>query len=331
MTGAPSFLYLSEAQTRAVLKVPDSLDIVEQAFRWIHSGDALTPDPAMYWLKHRDGIAGSFFSKACYLRPLRVVGYRVVATTKSLEDNSYLPGSSRFLTLIDAATGWPLAIMDEHWTYAVRTGAAAVVAAKHLARRDSRVVSLIGAGRMQAPTLQGLAHAFKLDEVRVFSRRSETREAFAERFRNELGLNVRAVNTPEEANQDADILITATTANEVIVKEADVKPGCFIYAMGLAQELEDTLVLGADKLIMDSWELCLKMADIDRLVSSGALNREMLYAELPAVIAGACPGRVNDYERIVVRSEGLVAHDVAVGFHTYRMAYERQVGLALDA
>lgn len=330
MIDVPQFIYLSEAQTGNILTVQDSLEPVEQAFHWITSGDAVTPTPEMYWLKHRDEVAGSFFSKACYLRPLDVVGYRVVGTTKSLEDNSYLPGSSRFLTLIHAKTGFPIAIMDEHWLYAVRTAAAAVVAAKHLARPESNVVSLIGAGRMQGPTLQGLAHIFDLKEVRVFARRSESRLAFAKQFSKELDINVRAVDSAAEANAGADIIITATTANQVLVTDDEAAPGCFVYAMGLAQELDDALVLGVDKLIMDSWDLCLKMSDVERLVRAGSLSRQSIHAELPEVVAGIVPGREREAERIVVRSEGLVAHDVAVGYHAARLAANHGIGTMLD-
>jgi len=323
-------IFLSDTAVRNLLNVPDALTAVHKAFVDLHHGTARTPEPPMYWLKHSDGVMGSFFSKACYLEEEGVFGFRAVGTTKDLETLQYLSGSTRFITLVDARHGHPLAVIDEHYAYAVRTGAAAVVAAQSLAAPNASQVALIGAGRMQGPTLEGLAHAFNLSEVRVYARRPDPREAFASTYSEQIGVPVVPVASVGEACEGAEIIITATTADAPLVMQDDVAPGCFIYAMGLAQELDDAVVLGADKLFVDQWDLCLKMSDVSRLVAQNKISRDTIDGELPAVIAGALPGRSSEHEVIIVRSEGLVAHDIAIAHHVYQRARELGIGLVLE-
>jgi ornithine cyclodeaminase/alanine dehydrogenase-like protein (mu-crystallin family) len=209
MAGA---LYLSDADVQHVLDVRAVLDVVEGTFRAAYAGRVTWPEPRLFRLNLDEPARAKYHVKAAALPDLgvagvRVVGYRIFpdGSGTSREDNL------RYVLLHDPTSGRPLAIVDEHTSYGVRSAASGVVAAKYLARPESAVVGLVGAGRLMRSALMALAQLFALREVRVTSRSAESRVAFAGTFAAKLpGVRVVAVDTPAEASRDADIVMSAT-------------------------------------------------------------------------------------------------------------------------
>lgn len=323
-------LYVSAAETREILGLDDAVPLVEQALRWQADGQVVWSAPPLLSLQTREPDS-HFRIKGCALRPLDVAGFRVTGfrvdpagAGSAAEDNT------RFVVLSEPSTGRPRAIVDEHWTYNVRTVAAAAVAARHLARPGSARLGLVGAGQLAESALALLAAMFPLRTVRVTSRRAESRERFAVQMAGRLGLDVRPVASPAEAVTGADMVVTCTSANARLVEAAWIAPGAFVCALG-RNELADELYRAADKTVMDSWELSQESSDVRQLVSRGALARERLHAELPDLVAGRRPGRESDGERIVARIEGLASQDVLIAHWVAERARERRLGRVLPA
>jgi alanine dehydrogenase len=244
-----------------------------------------------------------------------------------------LPSELGLATLYDPRTGVPLAIMDATMITEARTGAMTAVGAKHLARRDAKVLGHAGARGTADSNVTMLDAMFDLDEIRVTSRRPESREAFAERLRAETSTPVVVTDTVEEAFDDADILVEATRLSEPtpLLRTSRVKPGAFVVPYGTVSAVEDDLLDVMDKVVVDDWREARsgRFGALRRHVDSGRLSEETLYAELGAIVSGQKPGRETDDERILLWHRGLSILDVAVAHLILRRAEAADVGTML--
>jgi ornithine cyclodeaminase len=242
-----------------------------------------------------------------------------------------LPRATGFFILNDAWKGIPLAIMDCTLLSAMRTGAVTGVGAKYLARRDSTAVAIIGAGVQARTQLEALQVALPgLQQVRAYDIRPETAEAFAAEMGERLGLDVRAVDTPEAAVRDADIIVTVTVANEPIVKEAWMKPGSFFAAVGSYQEEEFDVILNSHKVVVDGLEHVLhrRTPVIALMVERGMISEEAIL-ELGAIVCGEAARRESPQERVFFSPIGLATHDVCVCYKVYQLAVDKGIGTRL--
>jgi ornithine cyclodeaminase/alanine dehydrogenase-like protein (mu-crystallin family) len=314
-------LYLSDADVRALLDVPALLDVVEDTFRMAHAGRVIWPEPRLFRL-NLDEPRAKYHVKSAALPDLGVSGVRVVGyhifpdgSGTSRDDNM------RYVLLHDPQSGQPLAIVDEHTSYGVRSAASGVVAARHLARPESSVVGLVGAGKLMRSALVALASVFPgLREVRITSRSAESRAAFARTFADQLPhVRIRPVETPAEASRDADIVMSATTAGQTLLWERDFAPGVFVCGLGQHEVAPDAFA-AFDKVVVDDWQQVQELADFRQMADAGTFDHSKLYAELADVITGVVPGRTSPGERILVRTEGLASQDIAVANWLYLAA-----------
>jgi alanine dehydrogenase len=325
---ARPFVYLADDDVRELLDVKQAIAIAEQTLL-AHARDQVD------WCEPRQIMlrpAGSdtvYKQKACALRDIGVAGMRVIGLNRTDEGIALaLHHPSKYILLSDPATGLFFCIMEEHWSHAVRTGVCVAVAAKYLARPDSRVVGMIGAGFMAKATLLALQEAelFPIEEVRVYSKRPSSREAYADEMRRRLGLNVVACDSPQPVCEAADVLVTASSAKELLVFDRWLRPGVFIYSMGEFQEIETSVYRRVDRLIVDDWEHCKLKVDIQMMLAEGSLTEADVYADLGEIVAGTREGRRSPTERLMVRSQGLVTQDIAIAYWLYEQAVARGRG-----
>jgi ornithine cyclodeaminase len=174
---------------------------------------------------------------------------------------------------------------------------------------------------------------FDLQEIRVTSRRPESREKFAEELSAELSTPVRVVATAEEAFDGADVLVEATRLNEpeVLLRTAAVKPGAFVVPYGTVSAVELDLLDVIDKVVVDDWREAQsgRFGALRRHVDTGRLSPETLHAELGQIVAGQKPGRENDAERTLLWHRGLSLLDVAIAHLILRRAEQAEVGTML--
>ncbi len=323
-------IYLSNDEVKGLLDLGRAIEITEEALRDHGEGRVVWSKPEDLAIKPDRGWQSWVTGCALATRP--VAGFRfrsIKAEGGSRDPSRAAQGPRRILILTDREGGEVLAIMDEDWCHAVRTGAAATVACRILAHNGSSILAMLGAGDTARATLPVMAKAFRLAEVRVVSRTPESRQAYAKDLGERLGIRVRPVDTAEEAVRGADIVISATTTSEPFVREEWLEDGVFVYSIGKHQEMENSVYKKVDKLVVDSWEHCKKKSDLDRMLREGFLTEDNLYAELPDLIAGRKPGRESDRERILMRAIGLVNQDIAIADWVYRRALEKGVGTIL--
>jgi ornithine cyclodeaminase len=244
-----------------------------------------------------------------------------------------LPSELGLLTLYDPATGVPLAVMDATMITACRTGAMTAVGARYLARRDSRVLGHVGARGTAFWNVVLLDEMFDLDEIRVTSRRPESREAFARQLAAVTGTRVRVAATAEEALDGADILVEASrlTMPEPLLRADSVKPGAFVVPYGTVSAVELDLLDVMDKVVVDDWREAQsgRFGALRRQVDTGRLSAASLHAELGQIVTGRRPGRERPDERILFWHRGLAILDIAVGLAILRRAEQLGAGTML--
>jgi alanine dehydrogenase len=244
-----------------------------------------------------------------------------------------LPSELGLATLYDPYTGVPLAVLDATFVTEARTGAMTAVGARHLARPDAKVLGHAGARGTAFWNVTMLDELFDLEEIRVTSRRPESREAFAERLRAQTSTPVRVVGTVDEAFEGADILVEATRLTEPapLLRTATVRPGAFVVPYGTVSAVELDLLDVMDKVVVDDWREARsgRFGSLRRHVDTGRLSEESLYAELGEVVTGLKPGRESPEERILLWHRGLSILDVAVAHLVLRRAEAADVGTML--
>ena len=244
-----------------------------------------------------------------------------------------LPSELGLLTLYDPATGVPLSIMDATMITACRTGAMTAVGARYLARPGSRVLGHVGARGTAFWNVVLLDELFDLEEIRVTSRRPESREAFAQQLAAVTSTRVRVTATADEVFDGADILVEASrlTEPEPLLRTASVKPGAFVVPYGTVSAVELDLLDVMDKVVVDDWREAQSgsFGALRRHVDTGRLSAASLHAELGQIVTGRRPGRERDDERILLWHRGLAILDIAVGLAILRRAEQQGAGTML--
>jgi ornithine cyclodeaminase/alanine dehydrogenase-like protein (mu-crystallin family) len=213
--------------------------------------------------------------------------------------------------------------MDSQEITALRTGAATAVAAKHLARRDSRIVTICGCGIQGRVQLRSLCRLFPFQSVFAYDQREELAARFAREMALELKIPVTPVVDFAAAVRQSDICVTCTFSQEPLLDSDAVSPGTFIAAVGAdnpqKQEIHPRL-MRKSKIVCDILEQCAVMGDLHHALDAGVVSRANVYAELGEVVAGKKAGRESQEEIIIFDSTGMALQDVAAAAVLYEKA-----------
>jgi ornithine cyclodeaminase/alanine dehydrogenase-like protein (mu-crystallin family) len=299
--------YVSSSVCRQVLTPARAIELAELALSWEATDRVHYPVPRGLRMRP-PGHALRFHSKAVALPELGVAGCRIVSYRA--EPDGSRPGAelaTRLVVLMDLETGVPLAIVDEHYNYSLRTAAAVGVAARRLASTPARL-GVIGAGVVARASIEVLLEAVPVAEVALFSRTSARCGALAEYARGLTDVEVRVYDSVDAVLDASDLIVTATTARAPIVRGA-LRPGVLLCAVG-SNELDGAAYNSCDRLIVDDWAQTEEAGDIASLLAEGHPFKERLAGELAGLVAGTVPGRQRSDETIIVRTEGLASQDL---------------------
>jgi alanine dehydrogenase len=281
----------------------------------------------------QDSSLGHFNVLRGAVLPLGLAGVKIVGDFV----NNYkvgLPSELAVLNLFDPATGVPTAILDATSLTDMRTGAMTALGGKFLARKNSKVLGHIGARGTSYWNIRLLSHFFEFDEIRVHSRRPESRAAFAKKLTEDLGRPVVAVDNWEDCVRDADIVVEASRLPEPqpLLKTEWIKPGALVVPYGTMSAVELSLTDIMSKVVVDDWGQCRKglpYGALRRHVDSDKLTEQNLHAELGQIVAGVKPGRENEQETILFWHRGLSLSDIALGHAMLEKAKALGVGQTL--
>jgi len=244
-----------------------------------------------------------------------------------------LPSELGLITLYDPSNGVPLAILDATLITEARTGAMTAIGAKYLARADAKVLGHVGARGTAFSNVTMIDELFDLDEIRVTSKRPESRQAFADQLRAQTSTPVRVLDTADEVFDGADILVEASrlTEPQPLLRTELVRPGAFVVPYGTVSAVELDLLDVMDKVVVDDWRESQsgRFGALRRHVDTGRLSSASLYAEFGAIVAGLLPGREHAEERILLWHRGLSILDIAVAAMILERAQSSDVGTML--
>jgi ornithine cyclodeaminase len=323
-------LFLSKEDVESTaLELQEVIEVVEMGLRAHGRKKVIMPSKDHLVLDYPERL---FNILKGYVEPVNVAGVKVIGDfQKNYEHN--LPSELALLTLYQPETGAPLAIMDATLITWMRTGAVTAVGAKYLACEKPRVLGHIGArgtARYNVPMLDLL---FNFEEIRVTSKRPESRERFSAEMSECLGKPVTVKETTEETVRDADIIIDASRLLEpqVLVKNAWVKSGALIQPYGAVLSVERTLPFSVDKMVVDDWNQCQssEYGQFAGMVQAGELRAEHIYGEIGEIVAGLKPGRESQGERILFWHKGFAISDIVLGHLVYQKAREQGIGTSL--
>lgn len=264
-----------------------------------------------------------------------------------------LPRSILMMMLNDKDTGAPLALMSANLLSAYRTGAIPGVGAKYLARKDSKVVSIVGPGVMGKTSLSAFMSVCpNIDTVKIKGRSQRGIDSFVEFVKTEYPQieNVVVCETMEEAVRDSDIISTTTSVGNKekefpFIDDAWIKKGTLICMPSAARFNESFYLEDSTRLVVDNYKLYEAWADeypypsYDPVQVVGAKFMDLLHdnkitreeiIDVADVITGAHPGRTSDDERIIYSVGGMPVEDIAWGETVYKNALKKGIGVKLN-
>jgi alanine dehydrogenase len=311
-----------------LLTLEECVAAVEIAFRLHGEGRAVPPVVLGVHVSN-----GDFHIKAGVLSLSR--NYFAAKVNANFPENPARFGLATIqgmIILCDADNGSPLALLDSGEITALRTAAATAVASKHLARPDSRVVSVCGCGIQGRGQLAALSRMFPLETVFVYDKSRQKALEFGRELTANLNIPIAVVDDLSDHVRCSDICLTCTTSREPLISEEDVRPGTFIAAVGAdnpqKQEIHAAL-MGRSKVVCDVIEQCAAMGDLHHALDAGTMQIERVHAELGEIVAGRKPGRESTEEVIVFDSTGMALQDVATAATVYEKAIREQAGTSL--
>ena len=326
-------VYLSGQDVAAAgVDMPVAIDVIEKVLGMHARGEVTMPSKVILDLDERKH--GRINAMPAHLgSDVKMCGIKWIAGFPNNPVRYNIPRANALIVLNDPETGLPVAIIEGTQLSALRTGAVTGVGARYLARQNSRVAGLIGAGVQSRTQIDALLAVLPgLTQVKVFDVRAETARDFVRNCRHRWPkMETEAAKSPEQAVRGADVVVTATVADEPIVKAAWLKPGVFFAHVGSYQEEEEAVIQQADKIVVDIWEEVLhrKTPLLARMYEAGKIDAARLHANVGEIVNGQKPGRENDQERIFFSPLGLGSEDVGLATEVYRRAIEIGLGRRL--
>lgn len=242
------------------------------------------------------------------------------------------PSEYGVLTLFDPHNGSPKAIVEAGGLTDMRTGAMTAIGAKYLAPENPKILAHIGARGTAYWNIRLLCHLFDFDEVRVHSRRSKSREAFAAKLEEDLGRKITVTNNWQDCLKGADIMVEASRLSkpEPLFKTEWIKTGALVIPYGTMSAVELNLTDIMSKVVIDDWGQAFgKFGSLREHVDTGRLTEKTLHAELGQIVAGMKPAREAKDETILFWHRGLSLSDIALGHAMLTKARSIGVGQRL--
>jgi alanine dehydrogenase len=313
-------LILGRSEIEKLLSMSEAIKAVEYSFKLKAEGRTIMPPKSYLDLPE---YRGDFRVMPAYIDGTAGVKWVSVYPNNWMQN---LPSVIATIIICDPHTGFPLAIMDGAYITNIRTGAAGGVAVKYLARRDSSVIGVIGAGMQARTQLLAIKEVLpKIEQVKVFDLHRDAGLRYAEEMESRLSLNTSPVETIEEATE-ADIVVTTTPSRTPIIKKQHIRPGTHINAIGAdakgKQELEADLLKVA-KVIVDDIEQASHSGEINVPLSEGVITIEDIYGTLGEVVANMKKGRENNEGITIFDSTGVAIEDIICAKVVCNKARER--------
>ena len=294
-------------------KIPFAVAIaaVERGFRALGRGEAALPDPMVLELSEQQA---EVHVKGAHLAGGRHIVLKV-ATGFYRNRARGLPSGDGMFLLLDADTGVPAVLLEEHgYLTDFRTAAAVALTLKYLAPSDTHDALLVGAGALARLTARAMVAQLPLARLTLWNRTRERAEGLARELAQVV--ETRIAPALESAVRDHRVIVTATASTTPLVMASWVAPGTHVTSVGTGSpekiELETALLRRADKLVADRVSQTERYGNLHHAMAAGVVTRDKVYAELGDIAAGRLPGRESAGEITVADLTGVGVQDAAI-------------------
>ncbi len=325
-------LLLNRSDVERLLPMEKAIDVVEAAFAELADSTAEMPPRTVII----DADVGGWITyMPAYLKSGGALGSKAVTVYKDNPAKHGLPTTLATILVQDSDTGRVVAAMDGGYLTAIRTGAVSGVATRHMARQDSEVGGVLGAGVQARQQAVAIAVASSIKTILSFSLDDmDAQREFAQSISDQTGLDVQLASSAEEVCRESDIVCLATTAVQPIVDASWWKPGAHINGIGShapgVREL-DTVTIQRARVICDQVDACKAEAgDLQLPVEAGEYSWDSIAGDLGNVVNGKTPGRTSDDEVTLFKSVGLAVQDISCAALVYREAQSQGIGQRFD-
>jgi alanine dehydrogenase len=317
---ATSTVVLGRSDVQKLIDFNELIDALEEVFRQYGHGQTLGTG-----FLHINALDGEFHIKAG--GNVAYFGVKVNGGFFQNEARYGMPAIQGCIVLSDATNGYPLALLDSVEITGQRTAATTALAALCLARKNSRVLTVIGTGRQGRLHVERLVQTLNLEQVYVVGRDQAKAESLSREMGELLAIPVETIEDAGAAVRKSDIVVTCTPSRTPLFSADDVRPGTFVAAVGAdgpgKQELDPAL-FDRSRIVVDILSQCLRAGELQHAA------KDRVHTELGEVVAGKKPGRLTEDEIIIFDSTGTALQDVAAAALVYEHALQTSRGSRID-
>jgi ornithine cyclodeaminase/alanine dehydrogenase-like protein (mu-crystallin family) len=324
MSSVGEILYLSRHDVEKLsISMKEVIQVVEEAFREKAKGRTeAPPKPGIH--PRKDAFVHAM---PAYIPRMRSAGVKWVSGFPENPRHG-LPYISGLLILNNLETGFPICVMDCTWITAKRTGAATAIAAKHLARPDSKILGILGCGVQGRSNVEALATVYNnLEEVKAYDIDAENLHRYVEEMTARHGLRVVPAASPRKAVENCDIVVTAgpiLKRPQPVIEASWFNEGAFACPLDFDSYWKPETMHSMDKFCTDDREQLMYYKKLGYFS-----NIPRVYADLSEIVSGRKPGRENSDERIMSMNLGLAIEDMSTAILIYEKAKKTGVGKTL--
>lgn len=323
-----SLLFLSAAQVRRALPMNEAVEAMKTAFAALSAGEAVVPLRSHVEIPEHQGV---LLLMPCHLPAAEVLSLKAVSVFNR-NPESGLPRIHALVTLFDAVTGRPLAILDGAAVTALRTGAASGAATQLMARQDASSVAILGAGIQARTQLEAMCAVRPVRSVRVFDALPASTQAFARDLSATLEIEITPASSAADAVCEADIICAASSSRTPVFADADLRPGVHINAVGSyqphVQEIPSETIARARVVVDHRQSALAETGDLLIPIQQGVFSADRIVAELGELVRGLKPGRLTPNDLTVFKTVGVAIQDLVAAERILSNA--RRLGLGIE-
>lgn len=336
-------IFLANEDVQQLLTMDDYIETVEKAYHELGMGRAWN-NPRIHTYGQAQNGATHFLK--VFTGTVPALGYSILRIDSTMERNESGHDTSRkvgnrnmgWLMLFSVETGQLEAIIEDRALQRMRVGAMTGIAAKYLAKSESKTVGIFGSGAQAGPQLEALCAVMKIARIKVYSPTQQNRENFAAKMASALKTDVVPVNSPRDAVSGCDIVVVATNSNEPVFNGQWLEPGTLVSSIVNSdkvlrrRDLDDESFRRAALIVVSTRDQIKNDEPIwlTEGLDRGAVTWERIW-EIGELVCGKAPRRRNASEITILKNNGLSVQFAGVGAAVMKRAKERGLGKELPA
>lgn len=325
-------LILSAKEIEGLISMPEALEAIENGFKEYFIGKCEAPVRMNVYAAEK---GGRYILLPCYLADSGIFHTKIFSVYLD-NPKKNLPPNYYYYLLHDIQTGELKAIMGGNYITNLRTGATPGIATKYLARKESRVFTLFGAGPVAEYQLLAVITVADINKINLFDIDKARAAEFAEWVTSKyyLKMPIHIASSSQEAVQEADIITTVTSSTKPVFDGRDLRPGTHINAVGginpKGGEIDEYTVTHSKIVVEKMGEVLSEAGEIVIPIQKGILKKEDIHGEIAEVITGKKPGRTSPEEITLFKSIGFAMEDAVVADRVYKKAVEKGLGKMVE-